>query len=156
MVGHGRPAVKSKSIRRSYDGSANASSGGRNTHRSGNKPVDVSDVEDLTVHASNQWVASLELDGDWSVSKVGCHGEVGNRGNKGDTGGDVVEDTSVARNSEAQTHEGEGRDSHDSGDSPVPVRSMSGDVDVGHSSVKACVGVGIQGIVCSLLESHLG
>jgi len=132
------------------------SSRGGNTHRSRDKPIDVSHVENLTIQASNHRTVSLKLDQDRSVSQVGCHGKVGNRSNKGDTGCDVVEDTSVARNSEAQPYENEGGDCHDSGYSPVPVRSMSSDVDVGRSSIEGPIAVDLQGVVCSLLESHLG
>ena len=64
------------------------------TYRSRHKPVDVSDVEDLTGHAGNLGVASRKLDSDGSVAQVGCHGKVGDRGNEGDGSSDVVEDAS--------------------------------------------------------------
>lgn len=39
-----------------------------NTHRSGNKPVDVPDVEDFAVVASHDAFTAFEFDGNWSVA----------------------------------------------------------------------------------------
>ena len=41
-------------------------------------PVNIANVEHLTVLAGDLWIGALELNGDWGKAKVGCHGEVGN------------------------------------------------------------------------------
>jgi hypothetical protein len=92
-------------------------------------------VEDLTVETANLGVVADELDGNAGPAKVGGHGEVGDGGNHGDHGGDVVEDTVLTRLGEGKTHEGNGRRDHDGGDGPVPVGTMSGDCDLSVSIV---------------------
>ncbi len=54
------------------------------THGSGDEPIDVSDVEDFTVHARDLGIGALELDLNSGVSQVGCHCEVGDGGDEGD------------------------------------------------------------------------
>ena len=92
--------------------------------------TDISHVEDLTVRAPDDRVVARELDIDGGPAEVATHGEVGNRCNHGDGGGDVVEDTVLARLRQGETDEDEGRDGHDSRDGPVPVGSMGRDGNV--------------------------
>lgn len=47
-----------------------------------------------------------------------------------------MEDSVAAGDGKAQAHEDNSRESHDCGDSPVPVGPMGGDVDVGGLRVK--------------------
>jgi len=61
------------------------------------EPINVTNIEDLTVQACDLGVAADELDGSWCPANVGGHAEVGDGGDHGDTGGDVVEDTVLAR-----------------------------------------------------------
>lgn len=61
--------------------------------RSGDDPIDVSNVVDFTVDTGDLGVTSQELDVDGCPAQVGGHGEVGNGGDHGDGCGDVVEDT---------------------------------------------------------------
>jgi hypothetical protein len=96
-------------------------------------------VEDLTVETANLGVVANELDGNASPSKVGSHGEVGNRRDHGDHSRYVVEDTVLARLGERKTHEGDGRRDHDSRDRPVPVGTVSGDGDLGVSIVDSVI-----------------
>lgn len=98
--------------------------------RSGDEPVDVADVEDLTVDTADNGVVAHELNIDRGPTKVGGHGEVGDSGDHGNGSGDVVEDTVLARLGDTQTKEDEGASSHDSADSPVPVRTADGDGNV--------------------------
>lgn len=96
-----------------------------------NSPIDVSNVEDLTVSSTNNGVVARELDSDRSPPKVGSHGEVRNRSDHGDTSSDVVEDTVGSWLHGRQTDEGHCRDGHDGAYRPVEVTAMGGDVDVG-------------------------
>lgn len=121
----------------------------RRTYRSRDKPINISDVEDLTEQASNFRIASLELNNDGSVAQVGSHGEVCDGSDECYGSSDVVEDAISARNTEAQSHKDESAESHNGCDSPIPVGAMSGDVDVrGHWVIKD-VGICVQRIVCS-------
>ena len=81
----------------------------QDTYWCGNKPINVSNVEDFTVRACNFGVASHELNDDGSVSQVGCHGEVGNGSNEGDGGGDVMESTLATWNPVCQSNKCESR-----------------------------------------------
>jgi len=81
----------------------------QDTYWCGNKPINVSNVEDFTVPACNFGVASHELDDDGSISQVGCHGEVGNGSNEGDGGGDVMESTLATWNPVCQSNKCESR-----------------------------------------------
>jgi hypothetical protein len=98
---------------------------------------------------------SPELDGDRSITQVGCHGEVGNGGNEGGGRSDVVEDALFTRDHEARSNESDRRGGHDTSDSPVPVRAMGGDVDVGRLVVVEHVTVHPQRVVDSLFDDHL-
>ena len=126
------------------------------TYRSRDKPVDVSDVEDLTGDTGDLGAASLKLDSNWSVAQVGCHGEVGNGGSESDGGSDVVKDAFFTFDQEAQSEESDCRGGHDTSDSPVPIRAMGGDVDVGRLIVIEHVRVHVQRVVAgSLFDAHL-
>jgi len=116
--------------------------------RSGDEPVDVTDVEDLAVDASNDTAAN-EFDIDWSPSEVGAHGEIGDGSDHGDTSGDVVEDTVLTRLGQRKADEGEGSHSHDCAHSPVPVRAVGGDCS---DSSLAVLGVGYRVSVCNLIK----
>jgi hypothetical protein len=125
----------------------------RDTYWCSNKPINVSNVEHFTVRACNFGVASHEFDDDSSVSQVGCHGEVGNGSNEGDGGGDVMESkiriTSLMLKPAGVTKSHERRKSHQSGDRPVNVRSMGGDVDLGRVRVMEHVGICLQRVAGS-------
>ena len=96
IVGHGNPAVNSKS----------KSSRGVvmtleiflsiptpcNSWTSANLPVDVAHVEDGAVSAMNARVAPRKFDGNGSETEVGAHGEIGDGGHHCNQGGDVVKD----------------------------------------------------------------
>ena len=103
--------------------------------RSGDEPVNVADIEDVAVGATDDRVVAGKFNGDGSPSEVGAHGEVGDRGNHGDAGGDVVEDTVLAGLGETQADEGEGGRGHDCADGPVPVGTVSGDGDVSGGAI---------------------
>jgi hypothetical protein len=120
------------------------------TYWSRNKPIDVSDVEDLTVGACDHRVASLELNRDSGVTQVGSHSEVRDGCDESDGSGDVVENAVLTWDREAQTHEGDGCNSHDCGDSPIPVGTMGGKVDIGGHRVVENIGVCVQRIISSL------
>ena len=90
-------------------------------------PIDVSDVEDLTVDTADDWVAAYEFDIDGSPAKVGAHGEVGNGGNHGDGCSDVVEDAVLAGLGDGKADKGKGRAGHDGADGPVPIGAMGSD-----------------------------
>jgi len=64
--------------------------------RSGDKPVDVADIEDLAHVTRDLRIAAKELNMDSGPAKIGSHAEVSNSSNHGDGGSDVVEDASVA------------------------------------------------------------
>jgi len=99
--------------------------------RGGDEPINVADIEDLTVHTANlRHVGSGELDIDRGPAEVGSHGEVGNSGDHGDGSSDVVEDAVLARLGHAQAQEDKGGSSHNSAYGPVPVGAADGDGDV--------------------------
>lgn len=85
-----------------------------------NIPVNVADVEDLTI-VTSLLTRAMELNSDGSPANVGGHGKVGDGGDKGDTGSDVVEETVLARLGGRETHEDDGRGGHGGANSPVPV-----------------------------------
>lgn len=89
--------------------------------RSGDDPIDVSDVVDLTVDSANLGVVAQELDVDWGPSQVRAHGEVCNGSDHGHRCGDVVEDTVLARLGLSKTSERKSGNSHHSADCPVPI-----------------------------------
>ena len=72
----------------------------------------------------------MKLNDDWSLAEVRCHGEIGNGGNHGDGGGDIVEDPVRAWFHEGHANENKGRGSHEGAGRPVPVGAMSGDLKV--------------------------
>lgn len=98
--------------------------------RGGDEPINVADIEDLTVPAGNDRLASNELDIDGSPAQVGSHGEVGNGGDHGDSCGDVVEDTVLARLGQAKADEDKGANGHNSTNCPVPIRTTDGNSNV--------------------------
>ena len=75
-------------------------------------PIDIAHVKDLTVMTMDLRVGTRVLDGDGCKAQVRTHGEIGNRSDQGDGGGDVMEDTFGARFGESETPEDEGRDKH--------------------------------------------
>jgi hypothetical protein len=83
------------------------------------KPIDVSDIEDLTHIASHLRVAALELNLDGGPTQIAAHAKVRDRSDQRDTGGDVVEDALIAGLSERQAHERKGGSSHNSCDGEV-------------------------------------
>lgn len=83
----------------------------RETRRS-SLPVDVADIEDLAVHASNLRVGADEFGVDGSPAEVGSHAEIGNGRDQGDGSGDVVEDAVGTRPPERQGEEDEGGKGH--------------------------------------------
>lgn len=122
-----------------------------------NLPVDVADIEDFAVlvvgGAGNLGIASLELDGDGSLTEVGAHGEICDGSDQSDCSGDVVEDTVVAGPGEGQANDDEGCDGHDGSDRleelakrdmvkgmvayPVPIRTTDGDTNGGGLPIDA-------------------
>lgn len=99
--------------------------------RGGDEPIDVADIEDLTVDTANlSHARSLEFNIDRGPAEVGSHGEVGNSGDHSDGSSDVVKNTVLARLGHAETQEDEGRGGHDSAHSPVPIGTADGDGDV--------------------------
>ena len=112
----------------------------------GDRPIDVANVEDLTVIAAHDRVVAEELDLDRDEAKVAGHCEVSDGGNHGNSGRDVVEDALLARLRLRQTGEDESRDSHACADCPVPVGAADGNGNVGSNA--------IDGVACTrLLES---
>jgi len=92
-------------------------------------------------------VRAVELNSDSSVTQVRGHGEVSNCGGSGNGGSDVVEDTSASVNSRTHGNEGDSCSAHHSSNSPVPVGTTSGDVDIRRSGIVEAVGVGSQRII---------
>jgi len=115
----------------------------------GDEPINVSDVEDLTSTGSKDLSAvwSDEFGLDRNLTKVGTHREVSDGSDHGDTGSDVVEETIVSWLSVSHSHESQSADSHDGADGKVPVRTMSGDLELR---------VATDAIVCgdSLISRH--
>lgn len=97
--------------------------------RGGDEPIDVANIEDFAIHATDTISGADELDIDWRPAEIRGHGEVCDRGDHRDSGGDVVEETVGTRLRRRQTDEGEGSAGHHGGDRPVPVGAMGGDSD---------------------------
>jgi len=115
--------------------------------RGGDEPIDVADVEDLTVDTANlSHVGSAELNIDRGPAEVGSHREVGNSSDHGDGSSDVVEDTVLAGLGHAETQEDKGRGGHDGADSPVPVGTANGDGDVSRLAIDH-VGVDVKSVI---------
>lgn len=85
--------------------------------RCSDDPVDVTDVEDLTVETSDLWVGADKLDSNGSPAKVTGHAEVGDGSSHGDSGCDVVEETVLARLCGTETEKDEGCGDHGGADS---------------------------------------
>jgi hypothetical protein len=107
--------------------------------RSRNEPIDVADVVDGTVSATNNGVAALVLDANGSESEVGTHGEVGNGSDKDNSSGDVVEDAVAARLALTEADEDEAGDGHGRAYGEIEVRAMGGDGDVSGAAVDSVV-----------------
>lgn len=114
--------------------------------RGSDEPVDVPNIEDLTVNTADLGVAAAELNVDRGPAKVGSHGEVGNGGGHGNSGSDVMENTMLTRLGNSKTGEDEGRQGHDSSHCPVPVGAADGDGDVSALAVDS-VAIDAQGVV---------
>jgi hypothetical protein len=104
--------------------------------RGSDEPIDVADIEDLTVDTANlSHVGSLELNIDGGPAEVGSHGEVGDSSDHGNGSSNVVEDAVLTGLGHTETQEDEGRSSHDGADSPVPVGTANGDGNVGRLAI---------------------
>ena len=132
IVGHGMPAVKSRSVSSSGVVTNLALILAHTLHQSftfiASLPVDVSNVKDLAVTAhqsTDLGVTADEFDRDGSLAETGAHGEVCNGGHEGDGGGNVMEDTVTTRLGEGQAHEGERGGRHDGTYCPVPITSTN-------------------------------
>ena len=88
-------------------------------------PVDVANVEYFSKGAVNLGVGTHELRFNARLPQVGAHGEIGDAGNHGDSGGDVVEETVCTRLGEGEAHEGDGRDNHHSADGLATINLRS-------------------------------
>ena len=113
--------------------------------RSRNEPIDVADVEDLAVFATNHRVVALKLDLYRCETQVGAHGEVGNACYEHNTRSDVVEQTVLALLAEGKTNESEPSEAHGRTDGEVQVRATGCDGNVGRTTV--------HHVACSTLES---
>ena len=120
MVGHGRPAVRSKSMSRRGVVMTLLS-----FHVSRLNllvivsttciyiPVNVSHIEDLAEHARNLGVVvSDEFHLNASLAKIGAHGEIGNGSDHGDGSSDVVEHAVGARLGKGETGKDQSRGEH--------------------------------------------
>lgn len=119
IVGHGRPAVSRRSKRRSGVVIAlchmSVIHSCLSVSGAGHPPVNVSNVKDLTVLAMHKRVGSEPFHLNGSPTQVRAHAEIGNGGNHGDGGGDVVEDAVGARFRGRKSDETKGRGAHYSG-----------------------------------------
>lgn len=104
----------------------------REKQRSRDEPVDVPDVEHLSGPGGGDGGTAwpLELGHDGGLAEVRGHGPVGDTGDGGDSGGDVVEQTVGLRLGEGEAHEGEGGSAHDRAHGEVPVRTTDGDSEI--------------------------
>ena len=107
------------------------------------EPVDVTNVEDLSVQASNLGIRADELDSRGCPADVGCHAEVGDRGDHGDTGGNVVEDAVFAGLCVGEAEEGDGGCGHGGADGPVEVGAADGN---GYLSCPASIADDVAGV----------
>jgi len=103
--------------------------------------TDVANIKDLTIDTTDNRVVARELDINRRPAQVGAHGEVRDRSDHGDGGGDIVEDAVVAGLGKGEAYEGEGRAGHDGRHGPIPIRAMSCDGDVDRLAVDgiACI-----------------
>ena len=95
-----------------------------------NEPIDVSDVEDLAVLATDYWVGASKLDRYGREAKVRCHGEVRNRRDHKKTSRDVVENAVGGRLGQGVTEDSDPANGHHGGDSPIPVATANGNSNV--------------------------
>jgi len=117
------------------------------------EPINVTDIEDLTVQACDLGVAADELNGSWCPANVGSHAEVGDGGDHGDTGGDVVEDAVLARLGVGETEEGDGGGGHGGADGPVEVGAADGDRNC---CISAGIADGVAGVWMGMLVVRKG
>lgn len=103
--------------------------------RSGDDPIDVTNIVDGTVVSTDHGVVALVLYFDGGETEVRTHGEVGNGGNEDDCGSEVVENAIATLLAHAQADEGEARDGHGCADGKVQVRATLGDGDVSGSAI---------------------
>lgn len=181
MVGHGNPAVRSRSrsrrgvvmtLRRCQLHSVPFQTG------PGDVPVDVSHIKDFTKLASHLGIGADKLGFDASLAEVGAHGEICNGGDHGDGGSDIMEDSVWTGLGEGQACESDGGDKHDCADSlkdgsvkmpcpvqctrgknetthPIPVTAMCGDGNVRCGAIDHVVAIGMDSIVCTRKEGHV-
>jgi len=101
--------------------------------RSGDDPVNVTGVKDLTsaggVNLRAVRADKLGLDG--GLSKIGAHGKVGDARRTGDGCSNVVEEALGLGLAESQAHEGKRRNTHNGANGKEPVRAMVSDLKVG-------------------------
>lgn len=103
------------------------------------KPINVSNVENLSHVSGYLRIRSLELNLNSSPAQVGAHREVGNRSYHSNGGSDVVEDSLVLVLLERHSNEGTSSDNHDSTYCEIPVASSDCDVVVGEHCVSEAV-----------------
>ena len=70
-------------------------------------PVDVSGIENLTIHTGYLGMVSNILYIDRSLAQVGAHRKIGNRCDQRDSGCNVMEDTIFTGFGEGMTYEGQ-------------------------------------------------
>ena len=96
-----------------------------------NLPVDVSHIEDLTSTSSrNSRIATDELGLDGNLTEASTHGEIGDRSSQSDSRCDVVKQTVGARLGEGETEKDQAGQGHHRTDSPIPVATVGGDLEV--------------------------
>jgi hypothetical protein len=83
----------------------------------------------------------MKLGDNRNLAQVGSHAEIGNGGNHGDGGSDVVEDAVRPWFGEGHANEEDGRSHHDGANCPVPVGSMGSDLKVGTTTNPRCITV---------------
>jgi len=112
------------------------------THPNGrcHSPVDISDVEDLTVGTVDVWVGPREFDVDRYPAKVGAHGEVSNGRCPSDSRGDIKEDAVCPRLHGRCSDDAQRCKTHDRTDGEIHVGAMLGYGD-GNGTVVHDVGV---------------
>lgn len=109
--------------------------------RSRNEPINVADIEDLTVLATDNRITAWVFDLDRCEPEVGSHGEVSNAGYEDDSRSDVVEHAIATLLAHGQANESKTGDAHGCADGKVQVRAMSCDRNVRCSAID-CVAFG--------------
>lgn len=108
MVGHGSPAVRSRSkSRRGVVITLEKRQLDAEQSHLGPRcvPVDISHIEDFTKLAGHLGIRPDEFGLDTSLAEVGAHSEVRDGSNHGNGGSDIVEDSMWARLGEGQACE---------------------------------------------------